>query len=97
MLSHFCPFRGAGLPSVNLSEIRNAGWKPYNTLRLVHAAKQDVAFMILQEKEIFLFNKNMAKSTGRGPSKAVRNSREQQEQINIAEDFANILDDEEAI
>ena len=71
----------------------NAGWKPYNTLRLVHTAKQDVASMMLQGKEIFLFNRNMERSTGRGPSKAVRNSREQQEQIKIAEDFANLLDD----
>ena len=29
----FAPFRGGGLPGVNLSEIGNAGWKPYNTLR----------------------------------------------------------------
>ena len=28
----FAPFRGAGLPRVNLSEIENAGWKPSNTL-----------------------------------------------------------------
>ena len=75
----------------------NAGWNPYNTLRLVHAAKQDIASTMLQEKEIFLLNRNMAKSTGRSPSKAVRNSREQKEQIKIAEYFANILDDEEAI
>ena len=47
--SHICtPFRGAGLPGVNLSEMGNAGWKPYKTLRLVHAAKQDVASMMLQ-------------------------------------------------
>ena len=75
MLSHFAPL-GGGLPGVNLSEMGNAGWKPYNTLQLVHAAKQDIASMMLQEKEIFLFNRNMAKSTGRGPSKAVRNFRE---------------------
>ena len=93
----FAPFKVAGLPGVNLSEMGNAGWKPCNTLRLVHAAKQDIASMMLQETEIFLFNRKMAKSTGRGLSKAVRNSREQQEQIKIAEDFSNILDDEEAI
>ena len=33
----------------------------------------------------------MAKSTGRGPSKAVRHSREQQEQIKIAEDFEEAI------
>ena len=48
----FAPFRGGGLPGVNLSEMGNAGWKPYSTLRLVHATKQDTAAMILQEKEI---------------------------------------------
>ena len=53
--------------------------------------------MILQEKELYLFNRNQAKSTGQGPSKAVWNSRDGQEQIKIAEDFANILNDEEAL
>ena len=80
-----------------MSEIGNAGWKPYNTLRLVHVAKQDTATMIMQEKDIYLFNRNKAKSTGRGHSIAVRNSRDCQEQVKIAEDFANILDDEEAL
>ena len=59
--------------------------------------KQDTATMIMQEKEIYLFNRNEAKSTGRGPSIAVRNSRDCQEQIKIAENFINILDDEEAL
>ena len=53
--------------------------------------------MIIQEKEIYLFNRNKAKSTGRGLSIAVRNYRDCQEQIKIAEDFINILDDEEAL
>ena len=44
-----------------------------------------------------LVQQKYGKSTGRGPSKTVRNSREWQEEIKIAEDFANILDDEEAI
>ena len=77
--------------------MENAGWKPYNTLRLVHTTKQDTATMILQEKEIYLFNRNQAKSTGQGQSKVVRNSRDRQEQIKITEDFVNILDDEEAL
>ena len=70
----FVPFRGGGLLGVKLSEMGNAGWKPFNTLRLAHTVKQDTATMILQEKEIYLFNSNQAKSTGQGPSKAVRNS-----------------------
>ena len=86
----FAPFRGGDLHGVNLSEMGNAGWKPYNTLRLVHAAKQDTATMILQEKEIYLFNRNQAKSTSQVPSKAVRNSRDRQEQVKIAKDFVNI-------
>ena len=53
--------------------------------------------MIMQEKEIYLFNRNKAKSTGRSPSIAVRNSRDCQEQIKITEGFANISDDEEAL
>ena len=62
-----------------MSEIGNTGQKPYNTLRLVHVAKQYTATMIMQEKEIYLFNRNKAKSTSRGPSIAVRNSRDHQE------------------
>ena len=89
------PFRGGGLPGVNLSKVGNVGWKPYNTLRLEHAAKQDTATMILHKKEIYLFNRNQEKSTGQDPSKAVRNSRDRQEQIKIAENFVNILDDKE--
>ena len=46
----FAPLWGAGLPGMNLSEMGNAGWKPHSTLRLVHAAKQDVASMMLQER-----------------------------------------------
>ena len=57
-----------------MSEIGNAGCKPYNTLRLVHMVKQDTATMIMQEKEIYLFYGNKAKLTGRGLSIAVRNS-----------------------
>ena len=93
---YICTFRGGGLPGVNLSEMGNAGWKPYNTSRLVHAANQGMATMILQEKEVYLFNRSQAKSTGQGPNKAVRNCRDHQEQIKIAGNFANILDDEEA-
>ena len=53
--------------------------------------------MIMQEKEIYLFNRNKAKSTDRGPSIVVRNSRDGKEQIKIAEDSANILNNEEAL
>ena len=93
----FAPFRVGGLTGVNLSEMENAGWESYNTLGLVHADKQDTATMILQEKEIYLFNRNQTKSTGSGPSKAVRNSGDRQEQIKIAGDFVNILDVEETL
>ena len=93
----FPPFRGGGLPGVNLSEQGNASFKPPQTMRLVHAAKYDVSSMILQESQINLFEKNMMKCAGRGPSKEVRDSRDRAEQVRVAEDFANIFDNEEDV
>ena len=37
-------------------------------MRLVHAAKYDVATMLEQEKEIELFERNLLKCAGRGQS-----------------------------
>ena len=93
----FKPFRGTGLPGVNLSEQGNASFKPAKTMRLVHAAKYDVATMLEQEKEIELFERNLLKCAGRGPSAGVRNSKDRAQQIKVAEDFVNILDDEEDV
>ena len=90
----FTPFRGDGLPGVNLSEQGNAGWKPRYTLRLVHAAKQDIATMILQEKEMSLFQNHLSKSSGRGSSQAIREYKDKREQMKIAEDFANMLEND---
>ena len=66
-------------------------------MRLVHAAKYDVATMLEQEKEIELFERNLLKCAGRGPSAGVRNSKDRAQQIKVAEDFVNILDDEEDV
>lgn len=93
----FLPFRGGGLPGVNLSEQGNAGWRSKHTLRLVQAAKDDVATMILQEREILKFTSNQSKSSGRGPSQAAKEAKDRQQQIRIAEDFVNIFDDENAV
>ena len=86
-----------GLPGVNLSEHGNARWKPSATMHLVKAAKYDVATMLLQEKELFKFNQNLGTSSGKGPSQAVRDAKDRKKQLQKAEDFVNILDDEEAI
>ena len=93
----FLPFRGAGLPGVNLSEQGNASFKPSQTMRLVHAAKYDVATMLEQEKEIELFERNLLKCAGKGPSAGVRDVKDRAQQIQVAEDFANIFDDEEDV
>ena len=93
----FTPFRGAGLPGVNLSEQGNASFKPSKTMRLVHAAKYDVATMLEQEKEIQLFERNLLKCAGRGPSAGVRDAKDRAQQIQVAEDFANIFDDEDDV
>ena len=64
---------------------------------LVKAAKYDVATMLLQEKELFKFNQNLGTSSGKGPSQVVRDAKDRKKQLQEAEDFVNILDDEEAI
>ena len=40
---------------VNLAEQENSSWKCKKPLRLVHAAKNDTATMILQEEELYDF------------------------------------------
>ena len=93
----FKPFRGSGLQGVNISEQGNVTFKPSQTMRLVHAAKYDVATMLEQEKEIELFERNLLKCAGRGQSAGVRNSKDRVQQIKVAEDFVNILDHEEDV
>ena len=63
-------------------------------MHLVKAAKYDVATMLLQEKELFKFNQNLGTSSGKGPSQAVRDAKDKKKQLQEAEDFVNILDDE---
>ena len=93
----FKPFRGSGLPGVNMSEQGNVTFKPSQTMRLVHAAKYDVATMLEQEKEIELFERNLLKCVGCGQSAGVRNSKDRAQQIKVGEDFVNILDHEEDV
>ena len=92
----FGPFHGAGLPGVNLSEQGNVGWHT-RTLQLVHAAKYAMASMILQEKQLFKFEHNTGKTSGRGPSQGVGMSCDKGDQIKIAEDFMDIASHEEAL
>ena len=93
----FGPFHYPGLPGVNLAEQGNSSWKCKKPLRLVHAAKSDTATMILQGEELYDFTRNLTKSSGRGPSPAVRMARDKSEQIGIGVDFVNIFDDIEAV
>ena len=86
-----------GLPGVNLAEQGNSSWKPKKPLRLVHAAKNDTATMVLQGEELYKFSRNMSMSTGRGTSDAICKARYRVEQLNIAKDFVEIFDDIEAV
>ena len=83
----FGPYRGGGLPGCNLSKQGNAQWKPTNTMRLVHAACDDVSNMIFQEVKVYLFDRNMMRSTGRAKSKATRDVQDRAKQITVANDF----------
>ena len=95
----FKPFRGAGLPSVNMSEQGNKSFKPSSSkaMRLVNAAKYDVATMLYQERELNLFEQNLVKASGRGMLAAARLSRDHAEQMKVAEDFGNIFENEEDV
>ena len=93
----FGPFRGYGVPGVNLSEPANQTFKPPQKLSLIEAAKYDVATMMWQETQIDLFERNLLKYSGRGPSKGVRDSKEHAGQMKVAADFVNIFDDHRAV
>ena len=92
----FTPHRGGGLPGVNLSEQGNAGWVTCQK-QLIHAANYDISTMMTQEKQVFKFDRNLEKSTGHGPTQAVRASHDRSEQVTIGEEFVEIISDEEAI
>ena len=93
----FSPFRGGGLPGMNMSESGNASFKPAGTMRLVHAAKYDVSSMMLQESQIDMFQRNLIPCTGRAPTKERRDAKDRAQQLRVAEDFANIFDNVEEV
>ena len=93
----FAPFRGGGLPGMNMSESGNASFKPAGTMRLVHAAKYDVSSMMLQESQIDMFQRNLIPCTGRAPTKETRDAKDRAQQLRVAEDFANIFDNIEEV
>ena len=53
--------------------------------------------MMWQETQIDLFERNLLKCSGRGPSKGVRDSKERARQMKVAADFVNIFDDHGAV
>ena len=93
----FGPFRTPGLPGVNLAEQGNSSWKPKKPLRLVHAAKNDTATMVLREEEFYEFMRSMTTSTSKGPLDAIRKAQWIVEQLNVAKDFIEIFDDIEVV
>ena len=95
----FQPFRGMGLPGVNMSEQANKSFKPMSSkaMRLVNAAKYDVATMMYQEREIHMFECNMLKTPGHGLSAAVHIAKDHAEQMKVAEDFGKIFDNEDDV
>ena len=92
----FVPFRGGGLPGVNLSEQGNAGWKRC-MMSLVRADKEDFATVVLQERCMHMFNNNLQALDGRGPSQADRESKLRAQQEREADEFVDILDNHYAI
>ena len=66
-------------------------------MSLVRAAKEDFATMVLQERQMHMFNNNLQASDGCGPSQADREAKFRAQQEREAEESVNILDDEYAI
>ena len=93
----FAPFRGGGLPGLNMSEPGNASFKPAGTMRLVHAAKYDVSSMMLQESQIDMFQRNLLPCSGRAPTKESRDAKDRAQQLRVAEDFVNIFNNVEEV
>ena len=95
----FQPFRGGGLPGVNMSEQGNKSFKPSSSqaMCLVSAAKYDAATMVLQEREIYMFERNLLKAPGRGMCRSEKIAKDHAEQMKIAQDFANIFDNIEDV
>ena len=94
----FGPYRGGGIPGMNLLEPGNVTMKPPGTLCLVKAAIYDVSHMMLQESQMDQFEHNLIRVSGRGQTKEVRDARDRAKQIRTAEEFANIfMDDSEAV
>ena len=87
----FPPFRGGGVPRVNLSEPGNVTFKPNTMMRLVKAAIYDTAHMLHQECQLYLFQRNLLRCTGRGQTKKARDAKDRAQQIHAAEEFANIF------
>ena len=53
--------------------------------------------MIVQEEEIYEFDRNILKSGGRGPSVSECTAKDKSQQIDVAVDFVNIQDNMESI
>ena len=66
-------------------------------MSLVRAAKEDFATMVLQERQMHMFNNNLQVSNGCRPSKADREAKFRAQQEREAEEFVNILNGEYAI
>ena len=66
-------------------------------MRLVHAAKYDAAVMMFQAKRLQLYGMNMVTVDSRGANQAAREEHDRHEQIVVATDFNNIVDNEEDV
>ena len=80
-----------------MSEPGNVTFKPPTTMQLVKAAIYDVASMLHQESQIYMFERNLLRCTGRGQTKSVHDARDRAEQIRAAEEFANVFMDDDAV
>ncbi len=88
----FPAFTGTRTPGVNLAEMGNAGWTKRNSSKMVRAAFEDSASMLLQNVQLRMFLQNQGRSSGCGPTEEDRNRRDQAEQRRHAAEYVEVLD-----
>ncbi len=92
----FDPFRSPALPDANLSEVGNSSLNIRHIGRnqyLVTSLYRDCVVMLMQDRDIRLFKHQEGKvQLGRGPSEAKMVQRSRKQQMNLAESYAESLE-----
>ncbi|MCG8623181.1 MAG: hypothetical protein MJE68_14445, partial [Proteobacteria bacterium] len=88
----FKVFRHFNLPGVNCAEIGNAAWKREGKISLLEAANDDIATMLVQEREYLNFKEHDTPSpVASGPTDKKRAAKSHKVQLAAAKEIASVL------